>query len=692
MNKISRLGTPLFAVGALSLAIAAVAEGEVNRKPTENLEETQVWGTRVQSSSVFMGESDMSIKQADHLSDLMRTIPGVDIGGAHSLNQRIAIRSLEDKDLLVTIDGVNQNTYMYHHMGNLQIHTDILQSIEVEVGTNSVIDSGLGGAVRFETKDAQDLLENGAALGGRVQASYANNASQSASLTGYGELANSFDYLVYYNHVEKDNYEVGGGKIVNEEGDVIEGTDGKVRGMKGDIDDALLKFGWNVSDSHRLELGYESYADKGDYSYRPDMGLATDLVIAGFFSIPLTYDTEFTRDTARLGYEFDVEDHSVKATLFRNDSKLKRDESALSRDGGRLIIEGTATNMGLNVIASSKLNSGVLHNFTYGAEFIRYETSYERNSNELSGEEATNSALFVQDRIEIGDFAVIPGVRYDSYNLQATLVDETFSEMTGALAFEYEFFDSLVAKLSSTQLFKGPEVSEVFIGAGLDGRGTPSEGIEAETGINNEFSLAYQDDVFGADVFSAGVTLFDTEINNYIYDSSSNGVDNVGDMAIDGYELYVGYELNTLSVLLSYSSAESELSAFAEHSELDGTRIDRKQGDTFSLNVDYEIVPLNMTLHWDVLVTDDVKAEPDLGGANLENSKEGFSVHNVSAQWYPEMVKGLTLTFGIDNLFDEFYASQSSRTGTTFHPVFDNLYLTDYEPGRNIKSTIAYQF
>jgi len=50
------------------------------------------------------------------------------------------------------------------------------------------------------------------------------------------------------------------------------------------------------------------------------------------------------------------------------------------------------------------------------------------------------------------------------------------------------------------------------------------------------------------------------------------------------------------------------------------------------------------------------------------------------------------LTLGVDNLFDEYYASQSSRTGVSFHPVFGELYLTDYEPGRNVKATIAYQF
>ena len=90
-------------------------------------------------------EGLIAIRQADHISDLLRTVPGVDVGGSHSLNQRVTIRSLGDRNLRVSIDGANQNNYMYHHMGNLQIHADILQSVNIDVGTNSVVDGGLGG-------------------------------------------------------------------------------------------------------------------------------------------------------------------------------------------------------------------------------------------------------------------------------------------------------------------------------------------------------------------------------------------------------------------------------------------------------------------------------------------------------------------------------------------------------------------
>ncbi len=670
----------------------------------QELEEVRVWGTAVRASSLELDENAVMIRQADHVSDLLRTLPGVDVGGAHSLNQRITIRSMDDKDLRITIDGANQNTYMYHHMGNLQIHADILSAVDVEVGTNSVVNGGLGGAVRFQTKSARDLLAADSQFGARVQAAAGTNSSQNFSLTGFGQLTESLDLLAYYNDVSRKNYTVGGGEILDQEGDEIEGSDGSVKGLEGDLYDALIKLGWQLTDNQRFKLGYEAYSDKGDYSYRPDMGLATDLAISENLQVPLLWPTEFSRDTLTLNYELDWGGHStLHASVFHNDSTLFRDERGWAENPDYVSwageVEGNAGNTGFNIIADSALGA---HTLTYGAEIIHYDTEYKAQyaeSKEESSESASNTAVYLQDRIALGEqFTLIPGLRYDSYQLDSIVVEDTFSAASGALAAEWQLVDSLLVKLSTTQLFKGPEIGEVFTGAGL--YDTPNSGIDAETGANNEFSVAFQKEALGAELFSAGFTLFQTDITDYIYDYApapeDSGArywkDNVGDMTIEGIEAYVGYQLHGLSALLTYSTAGSELSAAQSYADLDGARLDRQQGDTISFNLDYEIEAIDVVLHWDFLVVADVDAGLDLDGATLDNAKDGYTVHNLSARWMPYPVSGLSFIFGVDNLFDEFYASQSSRTGVSFHPRFGQLYLQDYEPGRNVKATVAYQF
>ncbi len=715
-----------FAKCAIALAISSILSSQTvyaneqnvktenqtsDIKKTEQLddvERVQVWGTAVKASSVYMGGAEIATKQADHISDLLRTIPGVDVGGAHSLNQRITIRSMDDKDLKITIDGANQNTYMYHHMGNLQIHADILKSVDIEVGSNSVINGGLGGSVHFETKEAKDLLADGENFGGRVQGTFADNASSSFSLTGYGQLSDNLDFLAYYNFVDRGNYKVGGGKILDADGNLVPDTDGKVRGLEGEVKDALIKLGWDFDANQRFELGYEAYQDEGDYSYRPDMGLATDTAITASLNVPLLWPTKFSRDTLTANYDLSWgESSSLKVAVFANESALNRDESGYAQNPDFVSwagdITGEATNTGMHAIGNSQIGDSIEHELTYGIDVVKYKTHYEKvflnGDVDDANEEAINSSAFIEDRIDFGNgLTIIPGIRFDSYDIESTVVDDTFSQFSGALAAEYRFNNNVIVKASSTQLFKGPEIGEVFTGAGK--KDTENPDIEAETGFNNELAFAYDDSVLGADSFTAGLTLFKTTINNFIYDWANvpgggkrdYWKDNIGDMEVEGFEFYTGYALGKLNLQITYSVAESELAAFADYSALDGGRLDRQQGDTISASADYYFEDLDLSLHWDMLMVDNLDDGLTIDGPSLDNAKMSYSVHNFSVNWQPEQVEGLSLIFGIDNVFDEFYASQSSHTGVSFHPRFGKLYLMDYEPGRNIKATIAYRF
>lgn len=681
------------AIGLANISLVQAEEAPLESNPiaeTAQLDSVQVWGTSVKASSINMENDDITLKQADHISDLLRFLPGVDVGGSHSLNQRITIRSMDDKDLRISIDGANQNTYMYHHMGNLQIHADILQSVDIDVGTNSVVNGGLGGSVRFETKDAQQLLAPGQEFGARIQGSYSDNASTGYSLTGYGLIGSDVDFLAYFNHVNRDNYTVGGGEIQDSNGDEVPDTDGDVKGLKGELDDALLKLGWNISENQRLELGYESYNDEGDYSYRPDMGLATDIAIGDFFGLPLTYDTQFSRQTLTLNHEFKLNNHTFKTAVYKNDSQLERDESALGGTYNK--IEGIASNKGVNLLASSTFEGAVSHTLTYGLDSIKYDTEYKGDGVKQSSESATNHALFIEDRLDINDvFAVIPGIRYESADISSTLTDDTFSKTTGSLAAEVRPTNDLVFKASSTQLFKAPELAEVFIGAGLNDTENPD--IKAETGINHELAVAFEKSLSNSTRISTGATFFQTTINDYIYDAAAGtySKDNIGDMEVNGYEAYANLSIGALNTLLTYSHSESELDADAEHIDNDGAALNRTQGDTISLAIDYDIYDLGLTLHWDSQFVDDLSDTLYLDGANSSNAKDGFDLHNISVRWAPPQHDQLALTFGIDNVFDTYYASQSSRTGVTVHPAFGELYLTDYEPGRNIKFTVSYE-
>jgi hemoglobin/transferrin/lactoferrin receptor protein len=163
-------------------------------------------------------------------------------------------------------------------------------------------------------------------------------------------------------------------------------------------------------------------------------------------------------------------------------------------------------------------------------------------------------------------------------------------------------------------------------------------------------------------------------------------------MEIDGFEATIAYEIGSLRATTTYSRSRSALDAFAEYTVLDGARIDREQGDTFGAGIAYNSSRLGLIVQYEALVVDSMNAALDLDGATQDNSKDGYTVHNVWGRWSPGSLPALALTLGVENLFDEFYASQSSRTGLSRHPRFGQLYLMDYEPGRNIKGTLSYRF
>ncbi|GIX22575.1 MAG: ligand-gated channel [Gammaproteobacteria bacterium] len=653
------------------------------------MEAVDVWATRVRSSTLTLDEDGIGLRQADHISDLLRPLPGVDVGGAHSLNQRVTLRSFNDKDLRISVDGANQNTNMYHHMGNLQIHADILEAVDIEVGSHSVIDGGLGGAVRFYTRSAAQLLEPGARFGARVNLSHADNDAQGAALSLYGLAGEGGDWLLYHNRVERGDFRVGGGEILDQNGEVIPGTDGRVRGHAGVLEDTLLKFGWTFGDGHSVHVGHERYRDEGDYSYRPDMGLATDIAIAESLNIPLTYPTRFGRDTVTVNYRYRGEALELYATVYGNESELWRDERALAswRPPLATINEGEARNEGVNLLAEQRLGR---HTLAWGLDVIDMTTAYRVDGERSSGESARDAAVFIQDRIALGSrFTLTPGLRLNRYDLDGATVAADYDETTWGLAAEWRPNDRWLVSLGATRLFKGPELSEVFMGAGL--YDSPNPDLEAETGLNRELAVAWMQGPA-----SAGVTLFSTVVENYVYDyaprpGGGTWRDNVGDMTVDGFEAYVEFGGGPWTLLLTASRAENTLDAFAEYVALDGARGDRQQGDTYSAQFDWRFGS-ELVLQWDALHVEDLPAGLELDGATLDNAKPGYTVHNLSLRWTPSAFEDLTLTFGVDNVFDEFYASQSSRTGTSFHPVFGPLYLLDYEPGRNVKATVACRF
>ena len=637
----------------LALAISAASGAVMAEGQAKELQPLEVWATQISSSSEYLGDNDIQLKQADHLSDLMRMLPGVEVGGTHSVVQKISIRSLDDTDLNITIDGANQQAYVYHHAGNLLINPDILKAVDIQVGANSVLTGGLGGNVAFETKDAIDLLQPGQKVGGRIQGQVASNKYFGTSFTGFGRLGENLDFLAYINQVDRDNPDDGRGRESL-------GNDGKI--MNG-----LLKAGIALTDEQRLEVAYDHYKDEGDYPFRADMGVGTNQAITK----DRLYPTDYQRDTFTVGYELDKGDALyLRANLYHNELALKRREDTEEY----AVKEGVTKNIGGKVLAETLLEHATFNQtLRYGGEYNLQKTRMYKDGHNKGGEEAASLALYAEDTLDFDGIRITPGLRYNVYDIDATAADKSYNEWTWGLAAEMDLNSQWTLRAAATRLFQGPNLEEAFY---ADHVNSTNGALKPETGLNREVGIRFrQQQLAGFDEVNLGLTAFHTSINDRITWSRSGGSwFNQDKVELKGFEASARVEKGSFSALASYSKTDTE-------DKLTGNPIADQSGDSVSLTVDYTF-PQQVTLAWESQwITEEGHYD-----------KPAYNVHSISARWAPKSVKGLELTAGIENIFDEYYVSHVSRIGESNHPRFGHLVLDDSEPGRNIKLTAAYSF
>lgn len=647
-----------------SIASLAIFSLNANAQDTKKINSVDVWETEIVSSSLNLGKDSIETKQADHLSDLLRGLPGVDVGGSHSMNNKIIIRGIKDEDINITIDGAKQpNVDMFHHQSTLKVNPDILKKVNIEVGANSVVHGELGGSIEFETKDGKDFLENGEKVGAIVSTKYNSNDSVGASLATYGKITDNSDFFIYYDQIENENWKTGDGT--------------KEKGREGTIKNLLLKYGIDLDDTQRVSFSYDRLEDEGDYHPRPNFSTAVNEAINVARGAPadLIHPTEYIRNTYTLKHTVDKgENLLINSSLYFNEMDLTRHES--NSNGRGDVFNAVVENKGFSTKAQSNIDYGkTLNTFTYGFSYD-VQTSEVTTDGDAYGddEESKTFALFIEDTIDFNNGLILtPGIRATKYKLDGVVADVSEKKITYSLAAEYAVTDSLSLLASHTTLFKGAPMQEVF--ASYRTRATTqNSNIKSETGYNNEVGFKYiKDNVLGADNIGILTKYYVTKINDDIGFDNTYKMVNLGDTKTKGIEASFAYNLNDFNALFTYSRMDSEVL-------YTGEALEQETGDTFTLGLNYQATP-EVGLSWQSIFVKDENDVKDI-------EKEGYHVHDLAVKYTPKSIKGLKVIAGIDNIFDKAYASHSSFQGDL--RAFGDA--TDYEPGRNFKVTLSYKF
>lgn len=676
----------------LIVLVGAVASGPVFGQVETGSAETVVVVGEATNSVVTTAE--IEAYQANDLADIFRRTPSISVGGSVGIAQKIYIRGIEDALINVTVDGAPQTSTLFHHIGRVTIDPDLLRQVEVQAGAGEATSGpgAIGGAIRFRTKDASDLLEDGESFGGRLKVNQFSNDGRQYSGALYGQLNDDWGVLAYYNDIDRDNFEDGDGN--------------EVLGTGADQQMAFVKFSGALDGGQRLSVSYESRDEEGEFGARPNWHIQPG---------DMLYPSAAERETVVANYAvYRGSELDLEVTLYNTESSFH---------GGRFDYISDISTFGFDVRNTSEFD---IHRITYGIDFRDDEVeSYPATSDPVfpdrASEEGSVLGLYVQNHSQLTDALLLSyGLRYDDYEYTQLIpvsefdgvpVPDTPTELSNAevsinAGLSYRLTDEWTIGLGYAEATRGKEIGDGFTNSEFlyDSVDTVvvDPGLKSEKVSNVEASLRYS-----AGRFDAKLAVFDAEIDDVIFgEFGSDAVyENIGSVTTSGFELDLAYGWGSVETFFGFASADTELDPrLGLYDDYPGTidlnaykfnGLGASRGDTINLGFDYAATSnvdfgMNVT-HVDDLAILSLYEDRELGWVPelFALEKPSYTTVDAYAKW--AATEKLALHIAVTNLLNEQYRDHSS-VGDYSPNAGYGIVVGPWEAGRDIRLSATFSF
>ncbi|MBD1227685.1 TonB-dependent receptor domain-containing protein [Xenorhabdus griffiniae] len=687
----SGLCVPLMSASMLTVAIStnAFANAENTTKKSTNTSDTLVVIADNNGQDApedrKVSRNEIRVKQAQSVGEILKNVPGVQAGHPSALGQRFKIRGMDDQFINVTIDGARQEGYHFHHAGNYGIDPEMLKQVDIKVGSNSIThDIGaLGGALKFETVDAGDLLEPGQLFGAKGKLNYSSNGSEfQQSLATYGRLG-AADLLGYFTH--RNMHDSKSGRD-NSGRDPIP-TDGRLLNY-------LLKAKFNLTDEQYINVSKEHYKNDAVTNHRLNFGNDVSPKVNNGNKAKYAID----RDTHSIIYGYAPVDNDLidlKLTAYHTEQTSTHMKSVSGNGKG---FDSFVKTQGIKVRNISSFDTQKLaHALTYGYEYFDTRMGYtdvKENAYKKETERGNASAVYLEDDIQLADFHIIPGVRWDHYKYHTInnheSFDRTYAHFSKALGLKYEFGASTTLFANYTELFRGPLGKE--LGRGISNH---SNNLKATTGYNLETGVAgtYPGIFTDNDSLVVLGKVFQTNFKNLSTTLAKNELHNIPKARLQGFELATSYKLDNLSLKATYAKVNNKIiegNGLFDKAFTRGLEFGPSVGDSITVGGSYLFDTTDIEFGWNTrfVLSKNSKGKDTNDKKEaiiVDVHKQGYGVSNMYVSWAPKTgaFKNTELLFGIDNMFDKRYREHSYYLGTT---------PGQEEKGRTYKATISYKF
>ncbi|ANB02863.1 TonB-dependent receptor domain-containing protein [Ectothiorhodospira sp. BSL-9] len=624
-------------------------------------------------------DEDIQRHQPLDVADIFRSEASVDVGGGSRNAQRLYLRGLEASNLNVNIDGAREGRNLHQHRGSLSgLDPDLIKQVEVDPRPSADQGPGaLGGRVEFTTKDAQDLLLPGQQQGVRVKSGHASADDAllgSASLMA--RLNEQWGALAHLRAVNRDDYRVGGGDTMPHSG--------------GQDRDYLFRLSRLPTQGHEIRLGAQRHTLTGDHPYGsrgsdfgdPRQDQAQDAV--GQRLRQHRWTLQHTHDAPQQWLDW-------IGRLYYTDHQLQR------------LDDGTRTRTreyGGDARNTFRFDhADIQHRLTLGMDYYLEEGRTEGPS---ITSESRNLGAFIQNRMHQGRWSLSLGARFDDFSTefhQQTLSGNAISPNVSA---QVDIFGGWTAFAGYGEAVSGAGIIPIGWMAYLNEDTNLNDGkpFKAEKSRRREAGVSYdaRDALLESDRLTLDFTVFDTRLRNSIdrddpwgspFASGRFGheppfvgtIRNRQDtLRTRGYEIRASWGIGRHDTRLSFFSAETV--------DEDGNpqSVSRRRGgtggDRFIWDQRWAALD-NLTLGYTFTWVDDLTRVPDDAP-----QRDGYSLHDIQAQWQPGMDDRLSLSLVVRNLLDTRYAEQTSLADTDA----DGRLLVRDEPGRDIRLSATWTF